>query len=74
MRPQRAVDVRVDAAHHVRRRGEAVLHRRLHLGQPVGAVGEVELDGALRVVEDRTVPGQHGVDAVVDRERAQPPQ
>lgn len=70
-RPQGAVHVGVDMGDDLGRGPEAVLHRRLHLGEPVGAVGEVELDGALGVLQDRAVARQDRVDAVVDREGPQ---
>lgn len=49
----------------------AVLDRRFDLGEAVGAVGEVEVDGALGVLQDGAVARQHRMDAVVDRERPQ---
>lgn len=50
------------------RRPVAVLDRRLDLGESVGAMGEVELDDALGILQDGPVAGQDGVDAVVDRQ------
>ena len=73
-RPQGAVDVRVHVRDHLRGGAVAVLDRRLHLGEPVGAVREVELDRALGVLQDRAVARQDRVHAVVDRQRAQPAQ
>lgn len=74
MRPQGTVDVRVHVGDDLGRAAVTVLDGRLDLGEPVGAVGEIELDGTLRVVQDRPVPRQDGVDAVVDGEGPQPPQ
>ncbi|CAM5240862.1 hypothetical protein SVIOM342S_05174 [Streptomyces violaceorubidus] len=52
----------------------AVLDGGLHLGEPVGAVREVVLDGALGVVQHRSVSRQDRVDAIVDGEGPEPAQ
>lgn len=74
MRPQAPVHRRVDQRDDLARLGDPGLHRRPDLVEAGGAVGQVELQRPLRVVEDRPVAGEDGADAVVGGQRVQPPQ